>query len=52
MNLYINTGIFQLFASLFLATRVVALNIVKPNLCFWIFGFLLSNFQQGARHRE
>ena len=41
MNLY-----FFLFASL--VTRVAALNIPKPNLCFWIFGFLLSIFQQGA----
>ena len=37
MNLY-----FFLFASL--VTRVAALNITKPNLCFWIFGFLLSIF--------
>ena len=41
MNLH-----FFLFASL--ATRVAALNIPKPNLSFWIFGFLLSIFQQGA----
>ena len=41
MNLY-----FFLFASL--VTRVAALNIPKSNLCFWIFGFLLSIFQQGA----
>ena len=41
MNLY-----FFLFASL--VTSVAALNTPKPNLCFWIFGFLLSIFQQGT----